>query len=346
MKQSQPLQHTTPELRLDEETIKAMETTSLPDTKERLLKFLGICSYYSKRISNFTKIIRPLCRLASESKGKLCHTIVTINAFENIKSQFLKSHMLQYPEFKTVKNREPNLHQLSSVTNGIDTNVWIKAYFSCNSFKGIYRFLNDGNKPRKHTNFERSNVSSFFMFNKLLYFSAKDGSKLLCVPESLRKFIISQAHNNILPGDFKNLCAKLLYHFYWPNMMADIEKFTNVRMESLFNCKFCNLISSLHPSIISPVVTRKWDTENVNLENLSLTNRLYVKILKDLKRRLCQNNDLDINDLLLSISRDMHSNSNFGLFGANCSLNNWGSGSNNIWKRMYDKTSTTNNNYF
>ena len=148
----------------------------------------------------------------------------------------------------TTHQPQPDYHQTLTTNTGIGINDWINGYFSCDSFTDIYRFTAYGTTPVHNTDFIR-NAHLFSVSNKLLYFVGKEGRKLLCVPEPLGKLVISQAHNDILPGNFKELHEKLFYHFYWPNMKADIENFTKVRIDCLLDHASNDTMTSSQPIV-------------------------------------------------------------------------------------------------
>ena len=138
-------------------------------------------------------------------------------------------------------------HQTLTTDTGIGINDWTNGYFTCDSFSDIYRFIAFGTVPIHNTDFIR-NAHLLSVSNKLLYFVGKEGRKLLCVPEPLRKLVISRAHNDIMPGNFKKLHEKIFMQFYWPNMEADIENFTKVRIDCLSD-HTSDIITSSQPIV-------------------------------------------------------------------------------------------------
>ena len=151
--------------------------------------------------------------------------------------------MIQHKQ-AAIHQPQSDYHQTLTTDTGIGINDWTNGYFTCDSFSDIYSFIAYGTIPAHNTDFIR-NAHLFSMSKKLLYFVGKEGRKLLCVPETLRKLVISRAHNDILPGNFKQLHEKLLLHFYWPNMKADIENFTKVRIDCLLDHASYDTITSL-----------------------------------------------------------------------------------------------------
>ena len=147
----------------------------------------------------------------------------------------------------TIHPPQSDYHQTRTTNTGIGINDWTNGYFTCDSFSDIYRFIAFGTIPIHNTDFIR-NAHLFSVSKKLLYFVGKEGRKLLCVPEPLRKLVISRAHNDIMPGNFKKLHEKIFLQFYWPNMEADIENFTKVRIDCLSD-HTSDIITSSQPIV-------------------------------------------------------------------------------------------------
>ena len=82
----------------DEEKISAVQRAPPPRNVKQLRSFLGLCNYYARFCEGYAHLIVPLLPLLKKGESWKW-TRVHQNAFEEIKSKFLYTVMLHYPDF-------------------------------------------------------------------------------------------------------------------------------------------------------------------------------------------------------------------------------------------------------
>ena len=81
------------------EKIEAIQSFPTPKNKKQLQSFLGICNYYRKFQSNYSKLTAEFSHQLS-SKDKWKWGAEQDTTFQLIKEKFLESIMLHHPDFK------------------------------------------------------------------------------------------------------------------------------------------------------------------------------------------------------------------------------------------------------
>ena len=83
----------------DPANVEKVRTWTRPRTANELKSFLGLASYYSRFVSNYSDLVRPI-REAAEMKGELEWTDELIKSFENVKTKLTSPPILALPTCK------------------------------------------------------------------------------------------------------------------------------------------------------------------------------------------------------------------------------------------------------
>ena len=87
-------------IQVDTDKIKVVETYPVPKTQKDVRSFLGLCNYYKKFISGYSKICAPLNNmLKKDEKSKLNWDNKCQDAFDQLKTALTTSPILTYPDF-------------------------------------------------------------------------------------------------------------------------------------------------------------------------------------------------------------------------------------------------------
>ena len=83
----------------DKDKIDAVGTYPVPDTKTKLRSFLGLATFYSKFIQNFSHIACPLHALQAKN-AVYQWTPASQSSFDTIKTKLTSAPVLTHPDFK------------------------------------------------------------------------------------------------------------------------------------------------------------------------------------------------------------------------------------------------------
>jgi hypothetical protein len=86
-------------IKTDPNKIKTICEFQQPKCVKKLRSFLGLCNYYMKFISNYSKLARPLESMCSASKDTLFWTDLHSAAFNKLKESLTRAPVLMYPDF-------------------------------------------------------------------------------------------------------------------------------------------------------------------------------------------------------------------------------------------------------
>jgi hypothetical protein len=84
-------------VKVDPNKIKAMMDWPIPKTLKNLREFLGLTGYYRKFFQNYGRIATPLTEL--NKKDAFSWTLEVTQAFEQLKEDMCKDHVLTTPDF-------------------------------------------------------------------------------------------------------------------------------------------------------------------------------------------------------------------------------------------------------